>query len=93
MGREPRAFIRRTGLRDAALFVVATEGAVTEKQYFLGLKARLHNPRVHLEFLTRDDPSRSSPDDVLGVLARFAREWILLDGDQLWLVIDRDPRT
>ncbi len=93
MGRERRSFVRRSGQRDASLFVVAAEGAVTERQYFEGLKDRLHNPRIHLEFLPRSDPSRSSPAEVLASLARFASEWIILEGDQLWLVIDRDPQS
>jgi hypothetical protein len=93
MGRERRSFVRRSGQRDASLFVIAAEGAVTERRYFEGLKERLHNPRIHVEFLTRSDPSRSSPHEVLATLANFANEWITLEGDQLWLVIDRDPQS
>jgi len=65
MGRERRDFVRRSGLRDATLFVIASEGAVTEPRYFEGLKASWHNSRVHIEVLTRSDPTLNSPDEVL----------------------------
>jgi hypothetical protein len=93
MGRERRDFVRRSGMRDATLFVIASEGAVSEPKYFNGLKARWHNPRVHVEVLIREDPGHSSPDQVLKSLGRFAEEYRLRDGDQLWLVIDRDSRS
>jgi RloB-like protein len=98
MGRERREFVRRSGFRDATLFVIASEGAVTEPRYFNGLKARWHNPRIQIEILTRDDPTLSSPEHVLKTLDHFASEYRLREGDQLWLLIDRDshswkPRT
>jgi hypothetical protein len=93
MGRERRDFVRRSGFRDARLFVIASEGAVTEPRYFNGLKERWHNPRIHIEVLTRDDPTLSSPEQVLKTLDGFAREYALRDGDQLWLVMDRDLRS
>ena len=93
MGRERRDFVRRSGFRDATLFVIASEGAVTEPKYFNGLKARWRNPRIQIEILTRDDPSLSSPEHVLKTLDRFASEYRLRDGDQLWLLIDRDSRS
>jgi len=93
MGREPRDFVRRSGLRDATLFVIASEGAVTEPRYFNGLKERWHSPRVHVEVLRRVDPTQSSPEKVLSDLDEFARRFSLREGDQLWLVIDRDPQS
>jgi hypothetical protein len=93
MGRERRDFVRRSGFRDASLFIIATEGAVTEPKYFHGLKERWHNPRVHIEVMKRDDASASSPRSVLGTLDWFARQFTLRDGDQLWLVIDRDSKS
>jgi hypothetical protein len=59
-------------LRDATLFVIASEGAVTEPMYFEGLKERWHSARIHVEVLTRNDPSRSSPDEVLNSLDEFS---------------------
>jgi hypothetical protein len=93
MGRERREFVRRSGMRDATLFVIASEGAVTEPKYFNGLKDRWHNPRVHLEVLAQDDPTHSSPEHVLKTLDRFSREYNLRDGDQLWLCLDRDSQS
>jgi RloB-like protein len=90
MPRERRDFVRRTGFRDASLFVIATEGAETEQRYFNGLKQRWHNPRIHVEVLTREDVSLSSPDAVLNSLDSFAASWHLRADDQLWLVIDCD---
>ena len=96
MGRERRDFVRRAGFRDATLFVIASEGVVTEPDYFNGLKARWQSPRIHVEVLTRPEAGESSPERVLTILRGFARSYSLRDGDQLWLVIDRDswmPRT
>jgi hypothetical protein len=90
MGRQRREFVRRGGFRDATLFVIASEGAVTEPRYLKGLKARWHNPRIHPHVLERDDPSLSSPEHVLEELDRFCREYSLQEGDQLWLLMDRD---
>ena len=42
MARQRRDFVRRGGFRDATLFVIASEGAVTEPRYFEGLKERWH---------------------------------------------------
>jgi RloB-like protein len=93
MPRERRDFVRRTGFRDASLVVIACEGAVTEPKYFNGLKERLHSPRMHVEVVTRQDPTQSSPDAVLHDLDAFAAAWFLRNGDALWLVIDRDPQS
>src|SRR5271156_5306789 len=93
MGRERRSFVRTSGFRDATLFVIASEGAVTEPKYFNGLKERSHNPRIHVEVRTRDNPTHSSPEHVLNMLDRFYREFNLQDDDQLWLCMDRDPQS
>ena len=96
MGREPRDFVRRSGFRDATLFVIASEGVVTEPDYFNGLKVRWQSPRIHVEVLTRSEVEQSSPEHVLRTLNEFARSYRFRAGDQLWLVIDRDswkPRT
>ena len=90
MGRQRREFVRRGGFRDDALFVIASEGAVTEPRYFNGLRERLHTPRIHIHVLQKDDPTLRSPAHVLGELDRFRSTYTLRDGDQLWLVIDRD---
>lgn len=93
MGRVRRDFVRPGGFRDATLFVIAAEGAVTEPRYLNGLKARIHNPRVHIHLLERDDPGLSSPVHVLGELDRFRGEYSLQERDQLWLLMDRDVQS
>lgn len=93
MPRARRDFIRRSGFRDASLVVVACEGAVTEPEYFQGLKSQEHNPRLHVEILQRSDPSLSSPAHVLRQLVAFAAEYAIRQGDQLWLVLDRDSQS
>jgi hypothetical protein len=90
MGRQRREFVRRGGFRDAILFVIASEGALTEPRYFKGLKERCHNPGIYIHVLVRDDPSLSSPEHVLGELDRFRDEYSLQERDQLWLLMDRD---
>jgi hypothetical protein len=93
MGRKRRDFVRPGGFRDATLFVIASEGAVTEPKYFNGLKVRIHNPRIHIHPLERDDPTLSSPMHVLGELDRFRGEYNLQEKDQLWLLMDRDVQS
>ena len=93
MGRERRDFVRRSGFRDATLFVIASEGDVTEPRYFNGLKDRWHSSRIHIEVMRRDDATTSSPVSVLGSLDQHATTYHLRNGDQLWLVIDRDSQS
>ena len=93
MGRERCDFVRLSGFRDATLFVIATGGDVTERKYFNGLKERWHTPGIHIEVMKRDDVSASSPTSVLGELDRFAKQFMLRDGDQMWLVVDRDSQS
>jgi len=93
--------IQRTGLidrsvqhRDARIFVIATEGAVTEPAYFRGLQERevIDRARVHIEVIaTPREEGSSAPKHVLGRLASFASRYRLLEGlDELWLVLDVD---
>ena len=93
MPRERRDFKRKSGFRDASLVVIACEGAVTEPKYFNGLKQRLHTARIHVEVLQREIPENSSPPAVLEMLKDFRDKYLLEEGDQLWLVFDRDPQS
>lgn len=85
--------IRRTGLlprsqyvRDARLFVVATEGARTEKQYF----ELFQSTRVKVEVVSTGEDNKSAPQHVLSRLAQFQEEYDLGPEDELWLVFDKD---
>lgn len=79
MGRQ----VRR---RDCALFVIATEGEKTEKQYFEGM---FRSSRLQIHVLETDD-GRSAPLHVRNRLDLFRDDYQLQATDELWLVIDTD---
>ena len=92
--RQFRSFTRDSEYRDAKYIVIASEGSKTEPRYFedLALDERYRNPRVHVEVLTRDDGSESSsaPIHVISQLSEYEQDHDLVEGDELWLVIDKD---
>lgn len=81
----------RKKYRDAKLIVIATEGEVTEPTYFedLAFDARFRHPRVVIQVLPAIS-GLSSPKHVIDRLDKIRRESRLYDGDELWLVIDKD---
>lgn len=86
-----RSFVRKSGIRDARLIVIACEGAVTEPKYFEAIRSRfIHHPaRVHIEIVERPK-NNSAPEYVLEALDDFSREYSLNEYDELWIVIDYD---
>jgi len=94
MAHIKRNYKRPSGKRDAKLFVVATEGTETERQYFEGLLTDKYfpNPKVHLVVLNRLDTA-SSPDRVIKLLNEFRKEYSLTKFDEIWMVIDRDKQS
>ena len=94
MGRERKEFKRISGVRDASLVVVATEGEKCEPVYFETLKRsdQFHNLKIHLELLPSED-GRTSPKYVLDKLNNFKKEYKLKEDDELWLVVDRDFKS
>lgn len=82
---------RPSGIRDAKLIIIATEGTQTERIYFEDMASPLYyyNPRVHVEVLARQ-ATASSPEHVLQELHEFRRQYHLNQYDELWLVVDRD---
>lgn len=72
-------------LRDATLFIVATEGRRTEPIYF-GI---FMSPRIRVETLGCED-GHSSPEGVLDRVTDFQRKYQFGAGDTFWLVLDRD---
>ena len=95
MGRERREFKRPSFNRDVnRLFVIATEGQNTEKKYFEGLKSHKYfqHTKIYLEVLEKLN-SNSSPTSVINMLNSFKKEFLLRDGDELWMVIDRDKQS
>lgn len=87
-----KQFIRRTGLRDAKLIVIASEGQKTEPKYFTDLKDVYTRSGLHVEVLKRSE-SASSPSHVLAYLNKFKTKYKLRRDDELWMVIDVDRWT
>ncbi len=81
--------INRTKLldrRDARLFIIATEGAVTEEKYF----GMFGSSRIQVKVLPTGSDNQSLPDRVLDRLNSFTEEFDLHEDDMLWLVLDVD---
>lgn len=88
-----KPFKRTSGFRDAKLIVIATEGAQTEQLYFESLKAHYHRSNVHVEILKRVAIHQSAPVHVMRELDAFKSQYKLVEGDELWMVIDKDRWT
>lgn len=90
MAKNRRRFDRPLGQRRyRKLFVIATEGAKTEPQYFRILAGQLALVEVHcLKRTSGSDPSKvlKSMDAHLGSAG-------IRPGDEAWLVVDRDHWT
>jgi len=87
------AKIKRTKLldrehdrRDTKLFIVATEGKETEKQYF----RMFNSTRIKVEILATTEDGKSSPEYVLERLDKCKKQYDLNEDDMLWLVSDVD---
>lgn len=86
MGRKAKKLIRRkTYWSQKTLYVIATEGAVTEKIYFNEMFRR-KNIRMPILATKSGD---SSPDKVFKRLIEYRRTYNA-SPNELWLVIDRD---
>lgn len=88
MGRKARRrFQRPLGQRRyRRMFVLATEGTKTEPLYFMMFNNM--NTVVHVRHLKGN--KQSSPRQVLKRIRNFLLDNRLKDGDEAWLVIDRD---
>ncbi|OGR03102.1 MAG: hypothetical protein A2511_02540 [Deltaproteobacteria bacterium RIFOXYD12_FULL_50_9] len=71
--------------RDARLFIIATEGRKTEKQYF----AIFGNKKCQVQVITNED-NKSAPAYILKQLKKFKKEFQLAGDDELWLMVDVD---
>jgi hypothetical protein len=82
-------------------FVVASEGADTERIYFEALRDGLigqgiTDKLIKIEFLKRDseeERSESSHKKVIEQLDNYKKNYRLDKRDELWLVIDRDKQN
>jgi hypothetical protein len=88
MGRINRTKLldREHDRRDAKLFIIATEGKETEKQYF----EMFHSTRIKVKVLPTGDDGKSAPEYVLERLDAFKEQYDLNEEDMLWLVLDID---
>ena len=88
MAAHRKRFTRPLGERRyRRLFIIATEGAVTEPQYF-----QLFNslcPDVHVEWAP-DRSHDSAPQQVLQRMRAYLKANTLQKSDEAWLVVDRD---
>lgn len=75
--------------KDASLVVVASEGELTEPNYFNHLKDLLLSKKVHIESIPCKN-GKSAPKYILENLAIFRKKYQIGEGDALWLVIDYD---
>lgn len=87
MGRQRKDITRKSGVRDATLFVIATEGEYTEKRYFETLVSKdyFFSTRVHVEVMPASD-GQSAPNQVMARLDAFKKEYKLRHGDELWIL-------
>jgi RloB-like protein len=87
ISRRPRPIPRDEGkLRDARLFVIATEDTYAPKQYF----AFFGHPRIHVEVLGTSIGEGQDPSSVINRLIKFAEEYQITGDDQLWAFLDTD---
>ena len=85
-----RRFERPLGKRPyARLFVIATEGAKTEPQYF----SLFNGLSVTVQVDCLKGNNRSSPADVLKRMERRLESECLRKSDEAWLVVDKDQWT
>ena len=90
MPRKKRQLSREGGLlRDASLIVIASEDRYAVKQYF----GRFQFDRVFVDVLPTEEGEGADPDRVLQRLIDYARDNITVDGDSLWVCVDRDRWT
>lgn len=87
--KRPRPLSREDHpLRDARLYIIATEDTHAPQNYFLLFK----NPRIKIHVLPTED-SRSAPVHVIRRLDAFRSQYELMEDDQLWLMLDTDHWT
>ncbi len=90
MPRKNRPYKRGEPFRDARLFVIACEGAKTEKLYFEGLVANKQRVKVKILAPVEENHGKSAPKWILDRAATYVEEFGLAKDDQLWLVMDVD---
>ncbi len=88
MPQKRRSFIRPFGkLPYRKLFVIATEGAKTEPQYFEILR-KLKSEQVTISI--PEGKNKSDPENVLKRMKEHLKKEGLKPSDEAWLVVDKD---
>lgn len=88
MPKKRRSFIRSYGNRPyRKLFVIATEGAKTEPQYFSILR-NLKSEQVTISM--PEGKNKSDPENVLKRMKAYLKTEKLKNSDEAWLVVDKD---
>ena len=83
--RNPRPYRQR---RSRKMFVISTEGAVTEPEYFDAVKRLKVGPVVNVKCLRSNH--QSNPRQVLKRVRQYLQEVGLETTDEAWLVVDTD---
>jgi hypothetical protein len=93
---KPKSKIRDT----RRYFVIASEGAATERIYFEALQEKIieqgiFDRLIKIEFLTRTgiERSQSGHSKVIKELDKYKKTYHLDERDEMWLVIDRDQQN
>jgi hypothetical protein len=73
-------------VRDARLFVIATEDRYAPKQYF----GFFSNSRIHVEVLETPHGEGADPRRVLNRLISYEEQFQIGADDQLWVLLDTD---
>ncbi|MGK7872935.1 MAG: RloB family protein [Xenococcaceae cyanobacterium] len=82
-----RRFSCPTGKRTyRKLFVIATEGSITEPQYF----DIFNNKNTTIQIRCLKDKYKNSSEQVLKRMQKHLEENELKNKDQAWLVVDKD---
>src|ERR1035437_1206134 len=89
------AFVRSSPERSyRKLFVIGTEGRVTERTYFLMVKRLYADTNCVLEFSRTSSSNCSNPHEVLESVKRWIKDnGPLREHDEAWLVVDKDTWT
>lgn len=89
--RTRKSLQRKTGFRDAKLIIIATEGTVTEVEYFNQLREQdIFSPlRFQIKVIPPNE-NKSAPNHVIKSLTNYKKQYQIKADDELWMVIDRD---
>jgi hypothetical protein len=92
--RVRKSLERKTGFRDGRMIIIATEGSVTEVEYFSQLQehAVLSPLRFQIKVIAPTE-NKSAPNQIIKSLTNFKKEYQIKADDELWMVIDRDRWT